>query len=135
MNHNKDQENYEYYKAKISEAKDIKANSELILCLVVGDLVVVDGIYLFVESCGLRIRNEPSIHLTTIESSPHEYNALCDRYHEALDNSVITGLDHTSLDHPQYDIHIKHLRRKGNVAVMTLKELKQVIENNEYNIN
>lgn len=130
MNHNKDQRNYEYYKAKLSEAKDIKASSELILCLVVGDLVVVDGIYLFVESCGMRIRNEPSIHLTTIESSPHEYNALCDRYHEALDNNVITRLDH-----PQYDIHIKHLRGKDDLAIMTLKELKQVIENNEYEIS
>lgn len=130
MNHNKDQENYEYYKAKLSEAKDIKTNSELILCLVVGDLVVVDDIHLFVESCGMRIRNEPSIHLTTIESSPHAYNALCDRYHEAVDSTVITNLYH-----PQYNIHIKHLRGKDNVAVMTLKELKQVIENNEYDIS
>lgn len=89
-------------------AIDIKADPVKVLELKQGDVVMLDNILLEVE---ILSPVPDSIYLTTLDSDQDTYHSGKCSY---------------------YDEHIKHLRNLSEIAVMTRKEMKEILESGEY---
>lgn len=92
-------------------AIDIKTDTVRVLELKHGDTVVIDNIILEVE---ILSHVPDSIYLTTLDSDQYTYHSGKCSY---------------------YDEYIKHLRNLSELAVMTRKEMKEILDSGEYTIS